>query len=335
LGSAEPLEVTGRRASGFLCTAAYALAWVGILVAAGALAVRFVPVTNHAVLTLASLSPVLMAAAAVSTVILISLRRRRTAVLAAGLTAAAAAVQLPLFTGPEPSAPNSVAVRVLTVNVSEGGADAGALAAVMREHADIVLFQEITPEQVRGLTRTGVGSDFPHQVTDARPGAGGVAIWSRWPVGSPSRIPEYELGVVTADVDIPGVPAATTVGTVHISGPWPQPITDWRRDMDMLPETVQAIVDRAGARPVIIGGDFNATTDMAPFRHALRPGVRDAAEQAGAGLVRTYPGDAQFPALIGIDHVLTYNGSATSARTVPIPGSDHLGLVAEVQLAGS
>jgi endonuclease/exonuclease/phosphatase (EEP) superfamily protein YafD len=344
LGSAELLgDRNGRRTSGFLGTAAYtlaytvayAVAWVGIVVAAGALAVRFVPVTNHAVLTLASLSPFLTTAAAVSTVILVFLRKRRTAVVAASLFAAAAAVQLPWFIGPEPTAANSVAVRVLTVNVSEGSADAAVLAAVMREHADIVLFQEITPEQVSRLTQTGVGTDFAHQVNDARPGANGVAIWSRWPVGSPSRIPEYELGVLTADVDIPGVPTATTVVTAHISGPWPQPITEWRREMDALPETIADLIDRAGSRPVIMGGDFNATLDMAPFRRALRPGVRDAAEQAGAGLIHTFPANAEFPALIGIDHVLTYNGSATSARTVPIPGSDHLGLLAAVALTGS
>jgi len=313
----------------------YAVAWAGIVVAAVALAVRFVPVTNHAVLTLASLSPFLTTAAAVSTAILILLRRRRTAVVAAALTLAAAAVQLPWFIGPERTAPNSVAVRVLTVNVSEGRADAARLAAVMREQADIVLFQEMTPEQVRGLTQTGVGADFPHQINAASSGADGVAIWSRWPVGSPSRIPEYELGMVTADVDIPGVPAATTLVNAHISGPWPQPITEWRREIGTLPQTVQDIVDRAGSRPVIIGGDFNATSDMAPFRRALRPGVRDAAEQAGAGRIQTFPADAAFPPVIGIDHVLTYNGSATSAHSVRIPGSDHLGLLAAVQLSGS
>ena len=303
------------------------------MVAAAALAVRFVPVTNHAVLTLAVLSGFLTTAAGVATVILIFLRRRRTAVLAAALTVAAAAVQLPWFIGPEPTAPNSVAVRVLTANVSEGTADPAVLAAVMRANADIVLFQELTPALVDGLTRTGVGAYFPHQVTDARPSANGVGIWSRWPVGSPARIPEYELGVVTADVDIPGTPAPTTVVTAHISGPWPQPITQWRREMDLLPQTVQDIVDRAGTRPVIVGGDFNATTDMAPFRQALRPGVRDAAEQAGAGLIHTFPANAAFPPVIGIDHVLTYHGSATSAHSVRIPGSDHLGLLAEVALS--
>ena len=49
---------------------------------------------------------------------------------------------------------------------------------------------------------------------------------------------------------------------------------------------------------VIAGGDFNATVDHAQFRHLLSGGYRDAAEQAGAGFVPTYPTDYPFPPLL-------------------------------------
>jgi endonuclease/exonuclease/phosphatase (EEP) superfamily protein YafD len=84
-------------------------------------------------------------------------------------------------------------------------------------------------------------------------------------------------------------------------------------------------------RPVIVGGDFNATPDVAQFRSVLRTGFADAADQAGAGMTRTYPADRWFPPLIAIDHVLTRGGAvATGVQTVSISGSDHRALLARI-----
>jgi len=44
------------------------------------------------------------------------------------------------------------------------------------------------------------------------------------------------------------------------------------------------------------------------------------------------PADSAITPLIGIDHILTYNSSATGAQTVRIPRSDHLGLIATVHI---
>ncbi len=71
---------------------------------------------------------------------------------------------------------------------------------------------------------------------------------------------------------------------------------------------------------------------MLPFRRLLADGYRDAAERAGAGLSRAYPSRPWRRPMIGIDHVLLYNCAATSARTVPVPGSDHRGLATTIDL---
>ncbi len=71
---------------------------------------------------------------------------------------------------------------------------------------------------------------------------------------------------------------------------------------------------------------------MAPFRNLLTNGFADAAEQSGAGITRTFPADSTLPPLLGIDHVLTYNATATDVQTVRVPGSDHLGLLATLRL---
>lgn len=293
---------------------------------------RFVPLTNHAVLTVASLSPYLMAGAGVSAVLLLLVRRWRSAAVAALLTAVAVAVQLPLFVGSEKPAGNTVPVRVMTANVSEGQADPVALAAAIRDGADIVMFQELTPDLVRALTQEGMGSVFPHQLTDARNYAEGVAIWSRYPIGQSSRLPDFPLGLVTAAIQVPGVARDVTVALVHVSGPWPQPIDAWHDEMTRLPDRLERIATKAGSAALIVAGDFNATHDMGPFRKLFRNGLRDAAEQSGAGFTNSFPADATFPPVIGIDHVLTRNSTADAVQTFRIPGSDHLGLQATVHL---
>lgn len=81
-----------------------------------------------------------------------------------------------------------------------------------------------------------------------------------------------------------------------------------------------------------MAGDFNATTDMLPFRKLLAAGYRDAGEQAGAGMARTFPvGPRRVPA-IGIDHVLLRNANATAVHTEFVPGADHLALVADLEI---
>ena len=85
--------------------------------------------------------------------------------------------------------------------------------------------------------------------------------------------------------------------------------------------------------PAIVGGDFNATYDHAQFR-ALLGRFGDAAEQAGAGHLMTYPTDKWGFPIVGVDHILVAGGTATDVRTLDLPGSDHRALIATVVLSG-
>jgi len=308
------------------------IGWIGLLVASIGLAVRFVPVTNHAVLTIASLSPYLMSGAALSIPVLLVARRWRGAGVALVITVVAASTQLPIFVGSGRPGANSIPIRVLTANLSEGSADPQSLAGIAREHADILVFEELTPELADRLSSSGVDAVFPFRMIEPKPAAGGVGIWSRFPITRADRIGGYRLGMVGAAVAVPGSAAAVMVVATHLAGPWPQPIDGWRHEIDQLPETLQRLSVDAGSGAVIVAGDFNATMDMKPFRRLLSDGYRDAAEQSGAGLVATYPADSAIPPLIGIDHILTLNSTARDARRVRIPGSDHLGVMANVDV---
>ena len=90
----------------------------------------------------------------------------------------------------------------------------------------------------------------------------------------------------------------------------------------------------AGARLVVIG-DLNSTPDHVTIRRMRdEAGLRDAADEAGAGWLRTYPADrACVPALLGLDQTLLRGEVyAESVETVRVPGSDHLGIRAVLRV---
>jgi hypothetical protein len=168
-----------------------------------------------------------------------------------------------------------------------------------------------------------------------RGGSAGVGVWSRFPLNETERIGGYTFALVSAPIRITGISIDPSVVVVHLPGPWPPPIDDWRRDIEQLPATLRDVADVAGAGCVIVASDLNSTMDMRPSRRLLRNGYRDAAEQSGAGIKPTFPAASRLPPLIAIDHVLTRSCTATSLRTIRIPGSDHRGLVATVTIPRS
>lgn len=312
--------------------AVYVIALLSFALGTVGLVARYLPVTNHVVLFLAALSPFLMPAAFLAAVLFIVTHHWWAAALAVLLSMAVGAVMGPQFVRSGQLAGSTVPIRVLTANLHDT-ADPAAVAAAAREHADILLVQELNPDLADALTERYLSTDFPYRVLDAKPEAAGVGIWSRYPLTHGSRISRYPLGAITATVRAPGAAADTVVMSIHLAGPWPQPIDDWRRDIAAVPETLRQVAADAGSGTVIVGGDFNATSGMKPFRDLLRDGFRNAAEQSGDGFTATYPADGPVR-LIGIDHILTRNGGATDARSVTIAGTDHRGLAATIHVPG-
>lgn len=299
------------------------------------MASRYLPITNHIVLITAALSPYLMLAAPVSAVLLILARRWVLTIVAVGLTATMLAVQAPLYLGPGAAPAKGVELRVISANLRDGQADAESLVRSAREHADVLAVQELTPGQAERLSAAGMDQTFPHQWLDGRDGAGGVGVWSRFPLNTTRRIGGYTFAIVSAQMRVAGVPTAPTIVVMHLPGPWPPPIGSWRRDIALLPGTLREIAERSESACVIVAGDLNSTPDMRPFRALLGDGYRDAAEQVGAGIEPTFPADSRLPPLIAIDHILTRNCAASSLRTIRLPGSDHRGVLATVTIPQS
>jgi endonuclease/exonuclease/phosphatase (EEP) superfamily protein YafD len=312
-----------------------AIGFVALVVAGCAFASRYLSITNHATFITAALLLYLMLCAPVSAALLLWGRHWILAIAAVGLTMAMLAVQLPLYRGSDAARTAGVRLRVISANLREGQADPCHLVKSAREHADVIAFQELTPEEADRLSCAGLDATFPYRWLEARGGPGGVGMWSRFPIDAPRRIGGYTFAFLTAQIRVTGVSIDPTIVVAHVAGPWPQPIDDWRRDLNRLPVTLSEVGEQAGAGSVIVAADLNSTTDMRPFRALLGNGYRNAAEQSGAGIKPTFPADSRLPPFVAIDHILTRNCTATSLRTLKIRGSDHRGLVATISIPRS
>ncbi|KUI02679.1 endonuclease/exonuclease/phosphatase family protein [Mycobacterium sp. IS-3022] len=304
---------------------AFAMALAGLLS-------RYLPIDHEVVLILAAAAPYLTAAGIAAMALFAVARRWVPTILAAVLCLAMLAVLAPRYFGPEKIPVPSVALRVVTANLGMGRADARAVVELATGSADVLVVQEMTPEVATAMSAAGLDAAFGHRVLDPRPMAAGIGVWSRHPIVASASVAGYQMPMLRARVRVPGVQTDLTVLAVHLAAPWVQPLRWFSGDIARLPETLRAVARDAGSGAVVVAGDLNATYDMRPFRALLAEGYRDAAEQAGAGMTRSYPSKRFRLPVIGIDHVLTRNCAATVAYTVALPGSDHRGLATTVDV---
>ncbi|HEY0718275.1 MAG TPA: endonuclease/exonuclease/phosphatase family protein [Streptosporangiaceae bacterium] len=217
-------------------------------------------------------------------------------------------------------------LRVITLNLCVGRADADATVSLVRRlAADVLFVQELTEDAVRRLKQAGLDDLMPHTQLELRGGPRGSGIYSRFPLSvGPSMAPAH-AAQPTAQLTLPGGEAVDLI-CVHPSAPTPEQAgaSRWRQELGALPPP--------GPRSAVVAGDFNATLDHAAFRGLLRLGYADSAQQTGSGLIPTWglPGRG---AVLTLDHVLLNQGCTVLDYSVHVvPGSDHRAVYAEIQL---
>lgn len=306
---------------------------LALVVAAVALLARFIPINNVVVFAIVAWSPYLMLGAIVAAVLFGLSRRWVLAAIACALTVAVVAVQIPSVTGSADEPANAVNLRVMPINLALGFADAGVVVALARQHADVVVVQELTPNAAYLLSVAGMDTAFPYHLLDAKDQSAGVGMWSRYPL-TPTRVTgDGELSMVVGRLSPPGVAIAPKVGAVRVPNPLSSSTAAWRDSLSRLETRLGRLAESAGDSCVIVAGDFNSTVDMREFRALLRDGYSDSHMQTGARTATTYPSFwSMIPAALIIDHVLTRNCTATSVRTVRLPISDHRALVADIKV---
>ncbi|GAA1664086.1 endonuclease/exonuclease/phosphatase family protein [Kribbella yunnanensis] len=251
--------------------------------------------------------------------------------LAAGLVAVLALIgaglTLPRVTSdPKPPAADTRVLTIMVANVLGGGANAGAVAELIRERKpDLVSLPEAqvdVREEIRAQLEDLKYAGYTEQPTRAVESATSVLVAA-------------SLGAVQVKPDLP-----TSFGNLMVTGgnlgevrlvayhgfpPLPEDVPPWKHDLMQLRRWC------AQDPPTIVAGDFNATLDHADFRWALASNCHSVGPSVGGGFKGTWPSDQPAIARTQIDHVLaTRPIQPLQFATYEIAGTDHLAVVATV-----
>lgn len=231
--------------------------------------------------------------------------------------------------GPAPAGSETVTVRFLTLNALVGRASPADIVSRVRElQPNVLAVQELTPGLAERLAKAGLAELLPFSRLDPRPGHTGIGLWSSRPLSQLPPVPGARNPMPRAQLD---VSRPITITVVHPPAPLRGRQPGWKQDMDRLLATLNSTTGQQ-----IVAGDFNASRDHGVFRRLLAAQFIDCADAARhrpwPGF--TWPANRRFPPVIRLDHVLVSRQGAIvhETRTVDIPGTDHLGVLAVIEL---
>lgn len=227
---------------------------------------------------------------------------------------------------------------VMSCNLLVGSRGAeGAIAQIAVEHPDVILFQEYS-SAAHALLAPALRGHYPHIIEASRDDAFGQAIYSKFaPIGMPMPFPPTALGekqrtggvVNLSDPQIRVVLSIAgnevVVQNVHTMPPLsPSHLAEQRR-------LIRWLADFAASepRPIVMGGDFNAT--YASLRDLDAAGLDESHKAAGRGRGSTWVDKTLLRHLPGfrIDHIYFGHGlMCESAHVANSTGSDHRPIMA-------
>ncbi|MGW5680861.1 endonuclease/exonuclease/phosphatase family protein [Nonomuraea sp. NPDC003754] len=209
-------------------------------------------------------------------------------------------------------------LRVLTLNLLFGEAEAAPVVELVRRlNPDVLSTQELTPDAVERLDAAGLKDVMPYRVLEAEYGPGGSGLYAKYPLTQVwDQAPPIGNNMPLAVLALPGGKPVQLMA-VHPVPPLGPQVRDWNAALRALPAASGDVVR-------VLAGDFNASLDHAAMRELLGRGYKDAADEVGRGLVPTWPANKRIPPVITIDHVLV--DSRAGVREVSVhtmPGTDH------------
>jgi len=219
-------------------------------------------------------------------------------------------------------------LRLFNANLYDANPDVGLIAKeILAAAPDLVALQEVDPDGAARLRRSGVLARFPYRVTEIRPGASGIALWSRFPLAE-SQV--QDVG------GWPAISATVVLGarrlrlyTFHVIAPVGEGRARWKAQLRRIDEEI-----RRERRPLVVVGDFNATRYHPSFRRLLSDRLADAHERRGRGWATTWPRNRwPLPPVMRLDHVLVSpEVGVRSVREGVGRGSDHRPIIADLVL---
>ncbi|MBK8340444.1 MAG: endonuclease/exonuclease/phosphatase family protein [Flavobacteriales bacterium] len=221
------------------------------------------------------------------------------------------------------TAVNGEGFRVFHMNVLQPNtAFQEAVAQALAIDADVLSVQEVGPEWAIALSE-GLRVRYPYAHIEPRTNCYGIALFSKVPFTQVRTIAVQGTPFIEALVEVNGQPVRLLA--VHAASPTNYGYFRKRNEQLRILGEYLARQDKA----TVVVGDLNTVPwDSAFQRFCARTGLR----ATTATLQRTWPSVGPF-ALIPLDHLLISPGIATaSVRTVYISGSDHRGLLADLEI---
>lgn len=299
-----------------------------VVVGAATIAAIFTTAPINPLIALASFVPLVLAGMVVGLIVSLVFRRWFLVTASVVVGGVISSVIAPLYVAGG-STDGGETLTIMQSNFQFGKADPAIVVETAREHdADVLTVQELTETLAQSLRDKGLEETFPYQyLIPDETGGGGSGIYSKFPLSDTRELNGYGPTNLVATV---GFTTPFTLVAVH---PGPAVVTPpdiWTGELATLRDQLAEFA--ADDAPVVVSGDFNTTYQHKQFRELLAAGYSDAADQLGSGFVPTYPTDKSYPAIIGIDHVLTRGADARSLEKVTIEGADHHGLIVDVSI---
>ena len=200
----------------------------------------------------------------------------------------------------------------------------GWAAAVLRDPADVLIVQELTPSALRALEHHGVTKCYEHRVALLDTRSAGMGLFTSL---SLQPVEVFNAGYPAIKARIEVADRAVTVIGVHAVAPTDRPrVRNWWRSFDAIAEAVAGVDG-----PLVVAGDWNATLHHRPLRQFLdRTGLADAHVTAGRGWARSWPAPGhpgvfgRVPSIALLDRVVVSRDVAVvSISELLVPGTDH------------
>lgn len=225
-------------------------------------------------------------------------------------------------------------IRVFSGNLWWGKADPDGLVALIRDfEVDVFAAQELGFENAEAIA-----GELPYGCLEPHPEYHGMGIALRHP-GKYERIPlmfRDARRALLEPSEWPGLAHAIDLVNVHFQAPhsmrpFPPPWVRWQqvrgleRYFDENPAAARAVV-----------GDCNATPGW-PLYHRLarqlRDGAVEVAKREGRRVEPTWGPKPESPRRLRLDHAFVDGLEVERFRVLPIPGSDHSGILMELRPA--
>jgi len=221
------------------------------------------------------------------------------------------------------ASPNATRLRVVTANVLMSNEQLPTLASdVLAQAPDVVVFEELRHDLAE--VSPVLAATYPYRISTETPW---VTVASRFPLEGARRLAisadDRGRDLLTATVVADG--QRLTLIAVHFMPPLDAEAFEVNRQQREVLEA--AVADMDG--PVMVAGDFNATT-LSPTFARLLFGTDLRIASTSRMMSPTYYAYGRLG--VRIDHVLVRNLDVVSDEVFTLTGSDHRGLSVEVGL---